>query len=254
MPDVLSSLNEYCRGLSSSELNVFACDEYHSTWQVFGGFQQARELLLSQLRASMAPTPSLIVGLHKNPSQAAAKHTDARFHTRVLEWPGCQYLYLGDASSGLRDKLQSAVVGAGNEVPANVRAQIVDARELAKVVLHCLQNQSRALDGWDATVRSLRDGERLNSDFAAARPEEEQRYRACADLFSVLLKELNQGIAGSFVQRREEVRHGWSELNLVCQEATEQPIDRTRFDAKFQQLSAALAAQIRELQIWDEQQ
>lgn len=213
---------------------------------------QARELVLAELSQGSFPEPILVVGLHSDLSKFTRISAEAQLGLRVLNWPGCQYLYGGDAlREGFAGRIAAAVKGAAIPVPDSVRLQQGDAVELARTILHCLQNQQRALSGWRSTVQGLESGDVLNPSFATDRPAEEQRYMECADRFKSYLEQLQQGdLAESFSLARAKARTEWSLLCGVCVRGTTSEVDSVAFFQAYNYVNGAVQAQLDHLQTW----
>lgn len=121
-------------------------------FDLWAGFQDALEKLQSSSAKREIPLPMLIFGLH-SPEQLK-KFPD---ETKVLKWPGVQYLRYDADDATLAKAIQSCLQGSTELVPECLFITVGDITRLSSEIRHWLENRLRntkgALLDFEATKR-----------------------------------------------------------------------------------------------------
>ena len=111
-------------------------------FDLWAGFQDALETLQSSSAKGESPPPTLIFGLH-SPEQLENFPDE----TKVLEWPGVQYLRYDADDATLAKAVQSCLLGSTEPVPEYLFVTVADITRLSSEIRHWLENRLRNTSG-----------------------------------------------------------------------------------------------------------
>ena len=163
-------------------LATYLCDQVAGNFAPLLGIATARERLLEQLRSGAALTPVLIVGMHRDLAALDLRqHPRAKMALRILQWPGCQYLFVGHMLEQIESAIAAALQGASHAVPTAMLIQAADVRRVAHSMRHSINNQANFLSGWASSARDAQLAARLPQSFAELSEHFGQEHAAAED-------------------------------------------------------------------------
>ena len=170
--------NAYRKRIESRLVIHFSHWDPKSGHTLWGGFRAA----LDTLQRSNAPPPMLIFGLH-SPEQLE-KFPD---ETKVLKWPGIQYLRYDADDTALAKAVQSCLRGSTEPVPECLFVTVGDITPQISEIRHWLENRLRNTNGALHDFKAAERGEiRLHPNHLEPVDAISSEHQAMLDRFRAL--------------------------------------------------------------------
>ena len=151
-------------------------------FDLWAGFQDALEKLQSSSAKREIPLPMLIFGLHS--LEQLKKFPD---ETKVLKWPGVQYLRYDADDATLAKAVQRCLQGSTEPVPDCLFVTVGDITLLSSEVRHWLENRLRNTNGALHDFEAAKRGEiRLHPNHLEPVPAISNEHQATLERFCSL--------------------------------------------------------------------
>ncbi len=138
---------DFSRGTSSESNDTYPVIGFchwhrNGEFDLWAGFQDALETLQTSSAKRKSPPPMLIFGLH-SPEQLKKIPNE----TKVLKWPGIQYLRYDADDTALAKAVQRCLRGSTEPVPECLFVTVEDITRLSSEIRHWLENRLRNTNG-----------------------------------------------------------------------------------------------------------